>query len=96
VYRPNNITLVIVGDTTPAEIKPPTRKGFCVLEARNTPKKSISKRSGAEAGGSVFDRQTGRAQSLSWRERSHRRATARRKLRWESGTTFWAGRSAGA
>jgi len=55
-YRPNNTTLVIVGDTTPAEIKTATRKGFCVLEAREYAEEEHFECSGAEAGRSVFDR----------------------------------------
>jgi zinc protease len=41
-YRPNNTTLVIVGDTTPAEIKPQLEKAFASWKQGNTPKKSIS------------------------------------------------------
>src|SRR5260370_32646627 len=42
-YRPNNTTLVIVGDTTLAEIKPQLEKAFASWKQGNTPKKSISK-----------------------------------------------------
>jgi len=41
-YRPNNTTLVIVGDTTPAEIKPQLEKAFASWKQGNAPKKSIS------------------------------------------------------
>jgi zinc protease len=41
-YRPNNTTLVIVGDTTLAEIKPQLEKAFVSWKQGNTPKKSIS------------------------------------------------------
>jgi zinc protease len=41
-YRPNNSTLVIVGDTTLAEIKPQLEKAFASWKQGNTPKKSIS------------------------------------------------------
>src|SRR5258708_35784990 len=40
--RPNNATRVIVGDTTPAEIKPQLEKAFASGKQGNTPKKSIS------------------------------------------------------
>ncbi len=41
-YRPNNTTLVIVGDTTLSEIKPQLEKAFASWKQGNTPKKSIS------------------------------------------------------
>ena len=41
-YRPNNTTLVIVGDTTPAEIKPQLEKAFASWKQGNAGKKSIS------------------------------------------------------
>jgi zinc protease len=42
-YRPNSATLVIVGDTTLAEIKPQLEKAFASWKQGNTPKKNISK-----------------------------------------------------
>jgi zinc protease len=42
-YRPNNTTLLIVGDTTPAEIKPQLEKALASWKQGNPPKKSISK-----------------------------------------------------
>jgi len=41
-YRPNNATLVIVGDTTLAEIKPQLEKALASWKPGNTPKKTIS------------------------------------------------------
>jgi zinc protease len=42
-YRPNNTTLVIVGDTTLAEIKPQLEKAFASWKEGNAPKKNIPK-----------------------------------------------------
>jgi len=42
-YKPNNTTLVIVGDTTLAEIKPQLEKAFASWKQGNAPKKSIAK-----------------------------------------------------
>jgi len=58
-YRPNNTTLVIVGDTTPAELNRNSKR-LLRPGSKEYAEEEHFERSGAEAGRSVFDRQTGR------------------------------------
>ena len=59
-FHPNNSTLVIVGDTTMAKMKPKLEKLFADLKRADVPKKYCTRETAAKAAG-LSDRQTRRS-----------------------------------
>ena len=84
-FRPNNATLIVVGDTTLAEITPKLEKALRRLEARARAAKGHQDRSPAGKVPGLSDRQAGRPaigdhcrQRIAPRRRTRRRSPSRR------------------